>query len=1378
MVETNTSQITPPASAPQRQEYSIFLEQMRLQDSPESQEMYTRMMRGMSDSPKQPLNGRSDVSAGSPVLPEVASRPATPPTPSALGATSAADIPPTADTATAVPPLVIDSVIVTPEVIDDFRLNFDNPGEAFARDLVATFQGDFSRQIEQDPNFLTYEGLRNGTAGILNFLPSTRNVTNSRQRAQTDDQIAILFSNAEAAPFARPFLTEMAKTAPVTYAGVKTIGAVGSRSIPAAAGNPYAVAGAAALSVVAGLGAAGLVYMAGDEIEERMLGPDIVVTPNQRALYESYRTLGGFMGGAFAPWLYSSSVNLSGQRLLQNIAADAPVPLATRMVTGLEKIIGNIGRTAREAPVLTATAEMTAAGGAALGAYQAEKMYPGQTAPRLVGELLGANTLAATVLRILPRIVTSDAPDVVGGVVNNRQRALFDNINKLYADYGTPEQYDTLIANLTGEDITRQLQDAFPGVNFTAAQRGGDPLIMAIEATKAQGSQPLDAARKKAETASYQFMNNFIQGLVSEGSDASLRQAAVLRQSVFDDILRTNLQLRVDKLLKANEQLQAQPGQTAYRTQEELSEELYNIVRASIDASKARERDLWSQVGNINVIEPLGPNAAPEDLPAFLQAWESISFRDPALQREFLKAAPVVNDFINTARRDLGLTPAPQYSEPDVDNIARYRAQVENAIARLSGFAGEADMDRIVKEASVLPFSEQAAFYRAQSETALSGGGRNVTTSARRLAAALDKMGDLTSVQAAAQNRATAAAGDAADDTVPLDAQRLAEVRSRMLDLARGFAANPETGDFGRRIGILAEAISDDLDKSGFGEAYDVARAYTRARHDVFSRTIIGPSAAKTPAGGRRLPPEVFFQTYINSNPGLTLARVRQLQDMAEWADTQGLKNYMNEAAAGGEPIFTTVDNTVNSYLRGLREVASRDVFDPRTGQTRTVINAQALDDWKSKNKNLLEAFPQLQFDLADAASTQRTLDMFRVTEKRGNAIARQQSYLSQLIGGTSPIVAVGEAFNAENPVRAFNNFFALRRMGADSIRTQRMRANRTAAIKDSELTTDEVNQGLRTAVLEYAYMQAGGEGAFNPQVFYRTLYGTLPNTPRTSLMDIAERYDVFDDSLRNRIRFMSEQMVRMQAADAAGKLNDPDFAATAGPIVDFYVGILGSAAGTKTFTAVGASGPGSISAANVGARELRKLLSVMPQTKRLELIDTVFTDPALTASLMTRPQSAAGIERQYQRIIRLLGERGFVAATSVQPGIVRETFEEEDRGTGAPYMGFPGLPENRSDVERQLRDRLNQQNLRNAPPNMPPPDQRGSLTPPPPAPTGGGAAATAPIQRAAAPQAPPQPPSGPVDRARFAAFFPNDPTTDLIRQQAASGGIGSLMGG
>jgi len=603
----------------------------------------------------------------------------------------------------------------------------------------------------------------------------------------------------------------------------------------------------------------------------------------------------------------------------------------------------------------------------------------------------------------------------------------------------------------------------------------------------------------------------------------------------------------------------------------------------------------------------------------------------------------------------------------------------------------------------------------------------------------------------------------------------LAEVRSRMLDLARGFSANPETRDFGRRIGLLAEAVADDLDQGGFGEAYDVARAFTRARHDVFSRTIIGPSAANTRTGAPRLPAEVTFQTYVRGNPGITLSRVRQLQGMAEWADAQGLTSYMNEAATGGEPVFTTVNNLIDSYLRGLRNVASREVFDPRTGQTRTVINAQALDDWKAQNQNLLEVFPQLQMDLANAATAQRTLDMFRATESRANAISRRQTYLSQLIGGTSPVVAVGEAFDAPNPVRAFNNLFALRRIGADPMRTRRMMANRNAAIRGSELTADEVNQGLRTAMLEYAYMKAGGEGNFNPQVFYRTLYEPLPNNPRTSLMDIAERYNVIDEPLRNRIRFMSEQMVRVQAADAAGKLNDPDFAAQAGPILDFYVGILGSAAGTRAFGAVGGTGPGSISAAGAGARELRRVINDLPQAKRLEAIDMVFTNAEMTAALMQRPGTDAGRARQYQRILRFLGERGFVATTSGQPSITRETFEEEDRGTGAPYMGFPGLPESRPDVEQQLRQRLQEQNLRNAPPNLPPPNQQGALVPPAQLPTQGGGAAPSTVQPP--PAAPGPTPSGPVDRARFLQVFPTGPAADLAREQATQQGIGSLMG-
>ena len=67
----------------------------------------------------------------------------------------------------------INPVILTPEVVDEFRLNFADPSEALARDIVETMKVDYADQIAEDPNFLTYEGLVSGTAPFLDSLPST-----------------------------------------------------------------------------------------------------------------------------------------------------------------------------------------------------------------------------------------------------------------------------------------------------------------------------------------------------------------------------------------------------------------------------------------------------------------------------------------------------------------------------------------------------------------------------------------------------------------------------------------------------------------------------------------------------------------------------------------------------------------------------------------------------------------------------------------------------------------------------------------------------------------------------------------------------------------------------------------------------------------------------------------------------------------------------------------------------------------------------------------------------------------------------------------------------------------------------------------------------
>ena len=1273
----------------------------------------------------------------------------------------------------------IDPVILTPEVVDNFRLNYENPSEALARDLVSTMQMDYADQMAQDPNFLTYEGLIGGTAPFLDFLPSTKGKTPT-ERAFTADQAVVLFSNAQPASFSRPFLSEFFKSVPATEAMAATARLTGPRIIPAttaafaplgpvgaAAGFGVGVVGTGALSLLAG----GATYLFGDYLEEQVMGPDAVITPGQRAEYEAYRTLGGGVGAIRFPWLMSPTSNIAGNAMLSNIANDAGRAQSLKLVSGLDNIISSTGKAASRNVKMTAAGELAASAGSAVGAYQAESMDPGATGTRLAGELIGGNLLYATFAKTLPRVLGSETADEVGGMaVTGQQKKLFEKINRLYADYGSKEQYDLLIKNLTDPETTQMLQEAFPGVDFTAAQRGGDPLLMGIEAVKAGGEPGLDMARKKAEREALGFMTQFIQGLMDDGSPENVRKAAALRTSIFDDMLRNGLNIKMTKFLEANERLAAQPGQSGAKTQQELSESLYEMVGNYITASGAKERELWGAVPNIEIISPMSPDTDFANLPAFMRVFEEQGFLNPSVQKQFEKSVPVLFDFIEDARRDLGLTPLPKLSDAEIASAEKYKSSFDNAVAKLAGFDAENEIVTIMETANALPLGEQATFLR-RTEQDIRQNLKNLAEpeDQKRLAVALDQAANYAGVQATNENRAVQRAGDASQDVSGITADQLAEIRSKLLRQARALAADPATSDEARRVGAVAEAMSDDMDIEGFGEAYDVARAYTRAKHDFFTRTVVGDVGASKRSGAPKLPPELTFEMFIKSNPSITLSRTRQLQGMAEFADQQGLPNFLpEEVAATSEPVFTTTTNLIDSYLRGLKQVASKEVFDPKTQKTVTVINAQGLDQWKKDNANVLEMFPQLQEDLVDAASAQRAVEVMQQNLKKGRAIARNQTDLAKLIDGMSPTAAVANAFNSDTPVKSFRNLFALRRMGADNVRSRQaartgqlraLKNARSAEIQEAGLDTTEVNAAMGRAVLEHAYLAAGGEGAFNPQVFYKTLFGKMPKADQ-SLMDVADQFNIFPEKVQTRLKFMSQQMMKVQAADAAGKLADPDFVASAGPIIDFYVGVLGSAAGSAAFKQVGGSGPGVISASSTGTRELRKFMLELPQTAKLRAIDMMFTDAALIAKLMQRPGTESGQQKLSARIVSYLNDKLFNASTSMSPFIVREGFEEEDRGLDSPLAEDPNVE------IPALQERL--RNQQQQPPVLPPSNQQGALNPPVQIPTPNSGPAPSPVQQQPAAVQSASQGSGPVDRARFAALFPED--RELL-------GIGSLMG-
>jgi hypothetical protein len=605
-----------------------------------------------------------------------------------------------------------------------------------------------------------------------------------------------------------------------------------------------------------------------------------------------------------------------------------------------------------------------------------------------------------------------------------------------------------------------------------------------------------------------------------------------------------------------------------------------------------------------------------------------------------------------------------------------------------------------------------------------------------------------------------AADGDGAadaSDLVDLTTRELTDIRSIALNYGRQLTAKDDLD--GARVAFrMADALLKDIENArpegdDWRIAYSMARSYSRALNDTYTRTFAGRALSTQRSGEELIAPELLAETLLRAGNDATYLRTLQIQELGQFA----LKEDLSGAA---ETVGTLNDLT----LRIMRLAARSDLYDPQTGQVSQARLAQFVDE----NRETLDLVPGLRDDLLDAEKANVLLNETSAANRRMQAEKMAQLSFYDLMnpvispdgrrtyGTESPTTAIARALSRGNktPIRSLNNLLDVVTNAPPDVQPQAM-------------------TGLKSSILEWAATKAGGSmsGTFSPSTLYDSMFKPLPGSQnRVSLVEWMRENEVISEMEVSNLRTYLNEMVKFEAATTAGGIDE--LVERAGPILDFYLSVTGSALGTLASRTVtgGSSGPGSLVAAGRGAATMRKLFDQIPAALRSDVMSELMRNPEMLATMMRRPRNERESLRVMERMRNLLVDGGFIApARRALPGIVRETSRdrfEPPAVPAAPAMPAPDAPPTVPSTA--------------PPPNMPPPNQRGSVTPPrAPAPTGGGgAAATAPIQRAAAPQAPPQSPSGPVDRARFAAFFPNDSTTDLIRQQAASSGIGSLMGG
>jgi hypothetical protein len=196
-----------------------------------------------------------------------------------------------------------------------------------------------------------------------------------------------------------------------------------------------------------------------------------------------------------------------------------------------------------------------------------------------------------------------------------------------------------------------------------------------------------------------------------------------------------------------------------------------------------------------------------------------------------------------------------------------------------------------------------------------------------------------------------------------------------------------------------------------------------------------------------------------------------------------------------------------------------------------------------------------------------------------------------------------------------------------------------------------------------------------------------------------------------------------------------------------FYIRIAGATFGAaaqnqlKKFLGMPQMSGGLI-AEQTGSDLVQRVLLRGPETQRLKVMTEMFSNPKLLASMMKEINDKKNADNAMSRI-----EKAF------------EIFARQT-GRRLPIGIRPAIEEEYTPPEPQNRPM-------NLPQNMPPNNQQGALNPPVQTPTQNSGPALGPVNPPAAVQTASQG-SGPVDRTKFAALFPED--RELL-------GIGSLMG-
>ena len=1152
--------------------------------------------------------------------------------------------------------------------------------------------------------------------------------------------------------------------------------------------------------------------------QDLILGEEGVALPDDRAAREAGRTVADTLavlsGARVVGKKFTDNVNLGGAQFLKNLEAQkkalyrfeqlleagktaprgklsggdlffrqpAKVNPAARLNQAVETLLGQ----APKDPLKYKT-ELITALGAGTGAYFAEDFAPGSFIPRLVAEVGGGSSAGFLPNLIETVVANKDKFKNLFSVLTERfspEKRRFVTMQQIIQDLEASDDplddVNTIMTLLADPSFKKMLSEEKLGDVRSVVLRTGSPVLAAHErAVDAANSGGLAQRRSIAAEELLDSYRASITALARSGDSNAIQLAADMMYADFKSALQARIQFSIDETLRAYDQL----GKLSRGNNVELSAALFSNMENLLKTARAEENKLWKSVQDSELtmeqVADAGGYPRTEEgvdiVDDFLADFENL---EPGIADERKKKLGNLIKFVKSLRDRISpVSPDPneylsQASEPIRQSLARlrkagYKPEVEaDGQLGMKDFEGGTGLDRYTiprsmqeriknlqkndPEAVYIEFDETGkpnleihdAFDDIQRDAGM--GETGIASSAKaafklqqdiaRLKPETAKADDLVNDYNAVQGYL-----DQFDPTPSVDPEAtisskgLFDARSTALETMRTLAAQPGGGNKAFKAGQVADLILDLLDELPFeGRAdYEIARRYSRALNDAFTRTFIGKTKGKKKTGEKVIAPELYFKQLFQGGADPTYVKLKSLDDVEVFMRQQGLSALFTDPDTG--QTTDLLGGSQDLIQRMLANVFAAE-YNPQTQQVNRTGLAKKMRDYSL----ILDRFPDIREALLDSDKAVVLLENANAIKKNFEERSKKQVGFRNLLSENteSPATAVADALagsGKKKPIESLNNLLLV--------------------AQNEKLTEEQQQQaieGLRYAILDWATESSGafsvrkdGHSNFRPSQMYNALFMEIPNAKNKESLLKATTKDgkvtfggwmiengVIEEEMAERLLYGLGELMKAERAVDTGFIQD--LGEPASQLMDLYLTMVGSAGATTAAAKMGLrGGTGNIAIPARGAEMARDFYNKMPQRMRINVLQDMFEDPDLFLEMMKKVKTQ---EEKQARIPALL--EVIKAATGIRiPDLTRRFISSDPTGTLEEY------PE---DPEPDL------------------PQLQGAATPPTMSP----------------PPAAPSPAFGPVDRSQYAALFPSDIASGLIRQQQRPErqGIGSLV--